>query len=387
VRRCVLVWLLAMAAVVAAPRGARREGRDWVATESGRVPSAGSRLRLLTKGSVRLQGENIAGVAYTIRKRVGAMNQAEAERLLGEFRVMAQKQAGGTRIVVWMPDGDGASAEMTVRVPRRLRESVLESQDGTIEAYDLDGEVVADTAGGRIHLDRIWGGATARTGGGEIVLGRVNRTVKCSSAGGSIQAGSLGGDSWLETAGGEISVQEAAGTVHASTGGGNIRVGRAAAGVLAQTAGGSIQVWNAGGPVTAETSGGGIAVSSARGVRCESAAGPITLHRVQGALRVSTAMGSVYAELLRGARLEDSFLTSGRGDVTVFIPSNLAVTIRAENESGGNSQIVSDFPEIRIRREAFRWPRLALAEGVLNGGGPVLRVATSGGTIYLRRQK
>jgi hypothetical protein len=167
--------------------------------------------------------------------------------------------------------------------------------------------------------------------------------------------------------------------VHASTGGGSIRVNRAAAGVMAQTAGGTIQIWDAGGPVTAETSGGAIAVGSARGVRCESAAGSITLQKVQGALRASTAMGSVYAEVVRGARLEDSFLTSGRGDVTVFLPSNLAVTIRAENESGGNSRIVSDFPDIRIRQ--------ALAEGALNGGGPLLRVATSGGTIYLRRQK
>jgi hypothetical protein len=30
--------------------------------------------------------------------------------------------------------------------------------------------------------------------------------------------------------------------------------------------------------------------------------------------------------------------------------------------------------------------RLAVAHGSLNGGGPLLRLATSGGVIYLRRQ-
>jgi hypothetical protein len=34
-----------------------------------------------------------------------------------------------------------------------------------------------------------------------------------------------------------------------------------------------------------------------------------------------------------GARLGDSFLNAGSGDITALLPSNLSVTIRAQNES------------------------------------------------------
>jgi hypothetical protein len=209
--------------------------------------------------------------------------------------------------------------------------------------------------------------------------------VKCYSGGGNIKVDSAGGESWFETAGGEVYVGEVLGPIHVSTGAGNIRIVRSTAAVFARTAGGVIEVDQSTGVVSAQNSGGAIQVNSAKGVRCESDSGAIRLRNVDGPLRAVTAAGNIIAELLAGRPLEDSMLSTNAGDITVYIPSNLAMTVMARNESGGAGRIVSDFPEIRVRQGAAIVP--LLAEGAINGGGPVLRLVARAGTIYVRREK
>jgi hypothetical protein len=94
------------------------------------------------------------------------------------------------------------------------------------------------------------------------------------------------------------------------------------------------------------------------------------------------------ADLLSSHPISDSMLSTSAGDITVLIPSNLAVTIQAVNETGGSGGIISDFPQLRSQGGS-RFPGVGatMASGSLNGGGPLLRVNVVGGTIYLRRSK
>jgi hypothetical protein len=118
-------------------------------------------------------------------------------------------------------------------------------------------------------------------------------------------------------------------------------------------------------------------------VRCENAGGGVNLDNISGSVRVTTAIGSIIASLLAGKPMSDSFLSTGGGDITVIIPSNLGVTIRAQNELAGNiRRIVSDFPGISVRVEGGQ----VVAEGPVNGGGPILRISGTGGTIFIKRQ-
>jgi hypothetical protein len=50
-------------------------------------------------------------------------------------------------------------------------------------------------------------------------------------------------------------------------------------------------------------------------------------------------------------------------------------------------RIVSEFPEIRVRPAEQPVRGMLLAEGALNGGGPLLWISVTSGTIYLRREK
>jgi len=152
--------------------------------------------------------------------------------------------------------------------------------------------------------------------------------------------------------------------------------------VIARSAGGRIEVEEAAGVVMAANAGGSIQVGHAQSVRLEATGGSIRLRGSSGALRAVSDVGSILAELMPGVRLQDSALSTGTGDITVFIPSNIPLTVKALNETGQLGRIISEFPEILI--QTLQQSRM-LAEGTLNGGGPVLQLTSTGGTIYLRR--
>jgi DUF4097 and DUF4098 domain-containing protein YvlB len=367
-----------------------REGRYWVRTINGvanAVPM--QRFRLDTIGNVVLQGGDSGNqVTYKLKLRVQARNAHEAATLLRAFEVKTRTQGEWLRMAIMPPKNFSEAPELTMLVPRGLERMWIETRAGNVQASDLDGELEARSAGGQINVEGIKGRAQLRTGGGDIVVGTVGGPVKCYSGGGVIRVRSAGGESWFETAGGEIQVHQVLGAVHAATAGGNIKIERASGTVFARTAAGLIDVQQAGGAVTAESSGGAIQVNSANGVHCDSSGGAIRLRNVGGALRASTAMGSILAELLSGNRFLDSTLSTNSGDITVFISSNLPLTVLARNESAGSvGRIISDFPEIRARQISQTGMSPMVAEGALNGGGPVLHVNVIGGTIYLRRQK
>ena len=378
-------WLALAAAALAAAQGPlKREGAGWAQDSGGSVATTAVKLKVVSPGPITVRGGG-ESIRYSIKRRARAGSEAEARQVLDAFQV--KTRTSGDWLVLWVeaPARGAGTPELALSVPRGLKECVIEARGGRIEAFDLDGGVEAHTTAGGITIDRVAGPVKAHTGGGEVRLGWIGGAVRCISGGGSVHLERAGGEALIETAGGEIVVGEAGGQVRASTAG-NIHVRRAAGSVTAHAAGGLIEVQHSGGAVIAETSGGSIQVGGARGARLESAAGAIRLRGVTGALRASTALGNILADLQAGVA-GDSFLGTVRGDITVYIPSNLAVTVRARSEAGSRGRIVSEFPEIRLQPDPGDMLRPVAAEGALNGGGPLLTVAAGQGSVFLRRQK
>jgi len=337
------------------------------------------RISVNAPGHVILQGGNGSHIAYKLTQRVRARSEAEARRLLGSSRQSIQPE---TMLLTFQynPDPD---SELVIQVPRQVAMANLQATRGDIEAYDLDGNVTARTNGGMIRCDRIKG-VIGHTGGGEIRLGKIGGSAQCSNGAGSILIDSVAGQASCRTVGGEITIREGIGPLVLSTEGGNISVDRAGSNVEAHSGEGVIEIGQANGFVLADTRGGSIQIGSARGVKCDSAQGTVRVKTASGPLRINTAVGSILAELLPGTRVQDALLAAGTGDVTVLIPSNLALSVMARNEAGGQARIVTEFPAVQIfgvNRPPLR------AEGSINGGGPLLRINVADGTIFLRRLK
>ncbi|MBI5283307.1 MAG: hypothetical protein HY858_16600 [Candidatus Solibacter usitatus] len=343
------------------------------AQQNGRVCAQANRIKVVAPGRVKAVSGNRGDVAYSW---VSA----------GDAHLKVTEQDDWCLLIATRRETP-AGAELAVTLPRRIRFSKLESLSGPVTARYLDGDVEAWTPAGAVEMDEIGGNVSARTGGGAMTFGMVKGSLRCLSGGGSIKVARLGREGVLETAGGEIVVGEAGGWLRLSTSG-NIRVERAAQDVFAHSAQGGIEVGESGGMVTAETSSGGIQVGKARGVRCESGGGSIQLRRVAGSVRASTAVGSLFVGLDPSQPLESSFLGTGKGDITVFVPSNLAVTVKAMNEAAGTTGgVLSEFREIQLLPVQAGRGGLSLAQGSLNGGGPALMLSAYGGTISIRRQR
>ena len=340
---------------------------------------------MAVSGDAVVRGQARTDCYFRIRQRVVAATEDRAASAMPGFHLNSRLQ-GDSAFFKVEPDAAGTGMlDIEIAVPKGLREMVALSQIGSVKAFDVDGAATIESGAGNLEVDRINGPASCRTDGGNIRVGRVNSTLRCYSGGGQIRIASAGGETWTDTAGGEIFVTEVGGPLHATTSGGNIEVERAAGIVRAYSLLGLIDIQQAGGLVTAETRGGSIQVNGARGARCEAGTGTIRVRNSDGPIRLSTMAGSILAELLAGRPLQESILSTMSGDITVLIPSNLAVTVQATNETqGARGRIISDFSEIQTK--PFK-PGLGpkVAQGSLNGGGPLLRITAAGGNIYLKR--
>jgi DUF4097 and DUF4098 domain-containing protein YvlB len=380
IRTAWLAQAFAVAALAQTSSGLAREGGYWVDTLTGSV-AAGETVKVVTAGAVHIQGEQRTDIAYSLKRRVRAPDEASARGLLDAITVKAVREGARTVLEVTGPDPRTA-ADLHILVPRKLREASVESRGGAIEISDMDGAARVATAAGAVDVNRIGGGVAVRTGGGAVRLDKIGGSVECFTGGGNITAGLLKGDATLATGGGEIVVREARGMVRARTLGGNIRVERADRGVQAAAMRGLVDVIQSGGPVRIETGTGSIRVRASADVQCESETGTIQLQATSGGLRAVTRTGSILADLSGVQKIDSSTLVTSNGDITVLIPSNLRVTVQTVNSTSAGQRIVSDFGTVHPRAGAG-----SVAEVALNGGGPLLRLTTAGGTIYLRRPK
>jgi len=347
-----------------------------VQTLTGRA-AIGARLRVSARGPVKLQAGVEKELKYTVLVVIQAGSEAEARRVLDRYPVRVTKD--GDWWVLTAP-GEPVQATLTLRCPR-LTAAAIVTANGPVQAEGIDGSLLVDSVAGPLEADRIGGDCQLKTRGGDIHAGEIWGTLTAVTGFGSVTVRSVRGEAVLQTMGGDISADDAGAAIRAETGAGTIGILRAAGAVDATTGGGSIRVGSAKGLVTAHNMAGLIDIGSAAGVHCESGSGAVQLGRVAGNMRVSTAMGNIAASMSSAA--PDSYLATGVGDITLVIPSNLSVTIQAENAMADSlRRILSEFPQIQSRRLGTR----VVAQGRVNGGGPVLHVSSEDGTIFIKRQ-
>src|SRR5580704_1383437 len=305
-----------------------------------------------------------------------------AERLLSHYSLTAEATSSGVEINGTLPPQIAKSSAAGVQfwvtfevaVPRGYSVDV-KTDAGDIETQDLGGTAALSTQGGNIQVLDVGGDCNAFTAGGHINVRNIAGDAVLHSGGGHIRAEQIAGRADLETDGGNITVGQAGSLVSVRTGGGQIDFGEVRGSVRAQTGGGGIRIMYVAGPMEVESS-----------------AGSICLTRVAGTVRAATAGGSIRAWInpespatgggvvhLAGV----SQLTSGNGDIVVFLPRNLAADIEATVDAGGERHIEAD-PALAMMISGNRGAGSARGMVALNGGGAPLKLRTTSGTIHLR---
>ena len=370
-----------------------QEGRAWVERiECGAPVREGGRLVVRADvGTVIVKPGAADRMQCQVRLWIYAGSEAEARRFLNRFAVSVRLLEGGGVSLSggFSPERRRSGpfkVEYEIQVPLRFNLD-LETQGGALVVERLEGELRAATAGGDIRTGDIAGPVRVETAGGSIQLGNIGQRVEATTAGGSIHVGDIRGNAILETSGGEIVAGLVQGSVRAGTAGGDIVLRGAGADVIAETAGGQIRIGESGGSVRAQTAGGSIHLDGARGpIKVETAGGSINIYGVQSAVQAATAGGSIQAQI--AARRESfgaSLLETSFGDIEVYLPADLPLTIEATIEQAIGHKILTDFPLKIEGEEQIFHEGTVRGHGQLNGGGQVLRIHTVSGNIEIHK--
>jgi DUF4097 and DUF4098 domain-containing protein YvlB len=365
-----------------------REGSNWVQEMTGNLGGAKNLRVKLAVGSVKVQGVSQTGITYVIHRRAYTSSEEQARREFESYRVSAMIKGDTAWIVAESGGRDRrCSDDLVVNVPRNLDAAKIETGGGTINASGIAGRAEFESGGGSLQLDDIGGEISAETGGGAIEVGNVGGNVSLRTGGGSIKIKSAKGEIKAESGGGSLVVLSGLQGAVLETGAGSIRVEKCSGNVKATTGGGSVELGDIGGPAQIETGAGSIRLASSKGrVQAQTGGGTIQLDGATS-VRAETAAGGIVVKLLNGAdHRSDSMLETSAGDITVYLASDLAISVRAEIEAASGHTIRSDFSDIRVSTAGGQWgPKTVTAEGQLNGGGPVLKVRTNSGNVNFRR--
>lgn len=181
--------------------------------------------------------------------------------------------------------------------------------------------------------------AELRTSGGDVTIGDLTGKIAGRTSGGNVTVGTIDGEVNVSTSGGNVSLASASGRTKLSTSGGNIKVTRVGGDADVSTSGGDIVVKEVAGVLHASTSGGDVTATFA---------GPL-----KGDCTLRTSGGDVRATVRPGVAFDLDASTSG-GKVDA---GGLTITL----ESGGSGK--------------------SRLKGKVNGGGPELKLRTSGGDV------
>lgn len=312
---------------------------------------SGGRLTIVSEfGEIEVQTAEQDEVEVVVTKESKFKSVKTSQEALTDFEIAFEHDGSDVRIEGafkqgrehWRKQLNRLKIRFLVTVPQQYNVD-LDTSSGGITVADLGGDVRAKTAGGSLRFEKIIGTVWGRTSGGSIKLTSCGSSVDLKTSGGNIGVVDVSGEVQAQTSGGSLRFGAIQGSIWGKTSGGNIKVASCSGGADVQTSGGSIRLQNTGGSVNAKTSG-----------------------------------GSIYATMVTQPKRECNFRTSGGGITLTLIP-DIAVDVDAKTSGG---RVSTDFiVESAIQGKV---PKNRLT-GSINGGGPLLKLHSSGGNIHLQK--
>ncbi len=184
----------------------------------------------------------------------------------------------------------------------------------------------------------------------------------------------------LKTSGGDIVVGDLDGKIRARTSGGDVRLGKISGEINASTSGGNMELAEGRSETKLSTSGGNIALGRVAGpTEVSTSGGDIKAAEVENIFTAKTSGGNVTATFVGGLR-GDSLLSTSGGRVKASVEPATGFQLDASTSGGA---VKADGLTITIEKGGAGKSRLA---GAVNGGGPLLKLRSSGGDIVITRR-
>jgi hypothetical protein len=280
-------------------------------------------------GSIELTGAADGKVVVEAYRKIDSNDEAREKDYFAQTPISVTQEGNTVTVRArrpkdaprWNWSGSiSMDAKYTIRVPKNFNAD-LRTSGGAVAASGVDGEIKADTSGGKMRFAQVRGRLDARTSGGGITLENIE------------------GPQTISTSGGEIDCRNGRGSLDA------------------RTSGGSVTVRTFTGDTNVKTSG-----------------GSLTLHEINGAIIGKTSAGSISASLLEPVA-GDVRLESSAGSIEVAVPAKAGFNVEAKTSMG---KVRTEIPMLATRSDDDR------LVGTLNGGGKALHLRASVGSIHIR---
>ena len=329
---------LACAGLLLATTAISADAKIVRAVEKSFAVQPGGLLKASTQGGdIEVRTADTNEVKVTARQTIHAATDAKADELL-EKLTLTMEQRGNDVILEakyeekrfrWSMNWPPVQVDFVVTVPKSF------NADLKTAASEVQGRADAGLFKATINLD-------LRTSGGDITVGDLQGNVKAHTSGGDLKFARIGGDLTGTTSGGDIELKESAARAKLNTSGGDIVIERA------------------NGPTEVSTSGGDIHISSVREL-----------------ISANTSGGDIHAEI-DGTLKQDTVLSTSGGDVKLKLRNDFGFRLDASTSGG---EVDAAGLTIKLERGGNGKSRLV---GNVNGGGPTLKLRSSGGDIDLR---
>ena len=294
---------------------------------------SGGNLNVLSEfGAIEIQTAEQEKVEVVITKASKSKLVGKVQEMLADFELAFKHEGSDVHI-------QGAFGHGSEHWRKQLNLAKIHFLITVPQHYNID----LNTANGDISVTNLTGDVRVRTSGGSLSLQSITGTV------------------WGHTSGGSVEVVNITGDVQVRTSGGNLRLGAIQGFVSGRTSGGSIKGTNCNGGTDVRTSGGNI-----------------WLGGISENVNARTSGGSIQVVMKTQPQSECSLRTSG-GAITCTLIPEVAVDVEAKTSGG---RVSTDFAVESVIQGKVPKNRL---EGRINGGGPLLKLRTSGGNIHLQK--
>lgn len=258
------------------------------------------------------------------------------------------------------------SPQVQVLVKQSIRASTEAEADAILEKLTLTLEQAGNDVTAEARYEKrspgSWFGSWPPVSVSFEITVPSHYNLNLNTSGGDIAVASVRGNVRARTSGGDLEFERIDGDIDAGTSGGDIAIKEGTARAKLHTSGGDIEVDRVGGATEVSTSG-----------------GDITLRSVAHLISASTSGGDVHAVITEPLTQDTELGTSG-GDVDVSVLANASFQLDAHT-SGGSVKA----PGLTIRLEEGASGKNKLV-GAVNGGGPRLKLRSSGGDVTVRVQ-
>jgi DUF4097 and DUF4098 domain-containing protein YvlB len=325
--------------------------------------AAGAQVDIATdRGDISVHGAQGDELVVNVAKKAWGVTEASADSTLRGADVTIEN-SGGTYHVRPNPHGnwsERASVDLSVEAPASAN-ITASTRRGDIQVSRIIGTTEARTANGDVEIQDAGADASVDLRKGDARIAGAQGNVRVTGQGGDVELSDVAGNATIQGAfDGSIEARNVAKAIHCALPWADITVAHLTGKLEADL--GDIDISGADGPVKIVTHNKDIDVKS-----------------VSGQVDIANSHGDINVELAKTPQ-EAINITNDSGDVELTLPAQSAFELAAVSRSG---DVESDFESASLNASNVGGSQEI--SGKIGASGPRITIATSYGTIHLRK--